>query len=100
VSDLYREHLRRRLIQCDVPEQLHEGLTEYVAARRPVGSFLTAVLSNDLVAACTRADELCAPSIHRVVGFLINYVTAECWGSTARVTAWLANSEPPRPVFE
>jgi hypothetical protein len=100
MSDIYRDHLRRRLVECDVPEQLHAGLVEYLAARRPVGGFLTAVLSNDLCGACVRADDVCAPLIPRVVFFLINYATAECWGSKARVDAWLASAEAVRPVFE
>lgn len=100
MSDEYRAHLYRRLVESDVPEQLHEGLVEYVAARRPVGHFLTAVLSNDLREACARADEICAPKIHRVVFFLYNYATAECWGSADKVQRWLTMGAAPRPVFE
>jgi hypothetical protein len=98
--DDYRTHLYRRLVESGVPEQLHEGLVEYIAARRPVGYFLTAVLSNDLREACARADDVCAPAIHRVVFFLYNYATASCWGDREIVDGWLANPNPPRPVFE
>lgn len=50
----YRAHLRRRLVDAGVPPTLHEGLLEYVAARRPTGSFLRACLANDFNDACVR----------------------------------------------
>ena len=52
----YRAHLRKRLGQTLVPESLHTGLVEYIAARRPMGQLLTAVVKNDLKEACVRAD--------------------------------------------
>jgi hypothetical protein len=55
-DDDYRAHLRRRLVQSNVPGPLHEGLIEYFAARRPTGSFLHACLENDLTQACLRAS--------------------------------------------
>lgn len=98
--DTYRAHLQHRLSSSGVPEQLHEGLREYLAARRPVGHFLTAVLSNDLKEACARADEFCAPNLHRIVFFLYNYAPAFSWGSAERVNAWLTDPAPPVELFE
>jgi hypothetical protein len=98
---VYRKHLFDRLVQCQVPEHLHEGLIEYLASRRPVGHFLTAVLSNDLMEAAVRADPLTAPSLVNVVLFLVNYASADCWGSEQKVADWLAAySEPVPEVFE
>lgn len=97
----YREHLRRRLTESQVAQHLHEGLVEYIAARRPVGSFLMAVLTNDLKEACGRGDELARMGgLFSVVTFLFNYAPAHSWGSPASVDAWLNDPNPPRPVFD
>jgi hypothetical protein len=99
VSD-YRAHLSRRLVECDVPANLHEGLVEYVAARRPVGGFLNAVLSNDLRGAIVRADPVTGRGLRQVVLFLNNYVPAPCWGSSSAVSAWLLDMDPAPEIFE
>ena len=96
----YRAHLQRRLVESDVPEHLHPGLITYLADRRPPGSFLSAVLTNDLKNACAFADDLVQPRLVHVVFFLYNYAPAPCWGSPAHVAAWLAADEPVAEVFE
>lgn len=100
MTEDYRTYLRRRLVECDVPEHLHKGLIEYVAARRPVGSFLTACLSNDLLDAAVRADDVSRPRLYTIAFFLLNYVTLQSWGSRQRVAAWLEDPEPAPEVFE
>lgn len=96
----YRHHLRDRLVQSNVPFHLHEGLIEYLAARRPVGHFLTAVLSNDLMEACVRADPLNALHLRDVVLFLVNYAPADCWGSDKNVARWLETTSPAPELYE
>jgi hypothetical protein len=97
----YRRHLLMRMIECQVPDHLHEGLVEYLAARRPVGSFLTAVLSNNLMDACVRADDLSRPHLVEIALFLLNYAPANAWGNEKAVFDWLeARSEPVPEVYE
>lgn len=96
----YLAHLRARLELARVPAQLHDGLVAYVASRRRVGSFLTAVLSNDLQGAIARADEDCQAQISRIVCFLVWYAPATCWGSPLIVDAWLTDPRPAPEVFE
>jgi hypothetical protein len=97
----YRQHLRARLAESLVPAHLHAGLVEYIAARRPVGSFLTAVLANDLRAACGRGDEWArAGGLFALVTFLFNYAPGQCWGTPALVEAWLSDPTRPPEVFE
>jgi hypothetical protein len=96
----YREHLVGRLVASNVPEHLYEGLVEYLAARRPVGGFLTAVLSNDLTTACVRADQLVAPHIRDVVLFLVNYAPANAWGNETHVSNWLNEQNPAPELYE
>ena len=50
---------------------VYEGLTEYLVVRRPVGHFLTAVLSNNLLEACQRADEDNRTQFYPIVFFLL-----------------------------
>jgi hypothetical protein len=98
---VYRRHLFNRLIECDVPDHLHEALIEYIASRRPTGRFLTAVLSNDLIGAASRADPVSRAFLVNIVEFLVNYASADCWGSEQKVANWLAAYPEPVPeIFE
>lgn len=87
-------------METGVPVSLHNGLTEYFAARRPVGSFLTAVLSNDLSDACMRADPDNRFYLVEIARFLTFYVPSSAWGSKAAVEAWLADPSPVPEPFE
>lgn len=100
MTDDYRAHLRRRLVETRVPVSLHEGLTEYIAARRPTGSFLRACLTNDFKEACVRADELNQPYLVEIARFLVFYVPSMAWGSPAAVDAWLKDPSPVPEPFE
>lgn len=96
----YRDHLRGRLYRFDVPVSLHSGLIEYLAARRPTGGFLRAVLMNDLKEAATRADVYNAPALALIVKFLCNVAPSPAWGSPANVAAWLTDPTPAPELFE
>lgn len=96
----YRTQLRVRLVETGVPTSLHDGLTEYFAARRPVGSFLTAVLSNDFRDACLRADARNRVYLVEIARFLTFHVPSTAWGSPAAVDAWLADPAPVPEPFE
>lgn len=97
----YRRHLFNRLVETNVPEHLHEGLIEYLATRRPMGHFLTAIVSNDLMEACMRAaDADTRWHIADIVMFLVNYAPANSWGSPNRVAEWLASTSPAPELFE
>jgi hypothetical protein len=100
ITSDYRAHLRRRLVETGVPAPLHDGLLEYFAARRPVGSFLTAVLANDLSQACMRVDHDNRYYLVEIARFLVFYVPSTAWGSAAAVDAWLADPAPVPEPFE
>lgn len=85
------ELCRARLEECGVPESLHGGLVRYLVDGVRPGSFLAAVLQNDLHEAVLRAhpsDNLLA--LTELVRFLFNETPADCWGAPDKVTAWLA----------
>lgn len=90
------DHDRRQLeegLACHyVPSEMHDAIRRYVLDHQPVGHFLTAVLENDLHGALTHADAQNMVSL-TAWGFIIyNYIPSACWGSPAKVTAWLSHS--------
>lgn len=98
--DAYRTHLRNCLLDGNVPEHLHEGLVAYLTERRPVGSFLHAVLANDLTQAITRADPISTLGLRETVLFLLNHAPAPAWGSHEQVDAWLEDTAPVPKIFD
>ena len=71
---------------------LHEAidsLRRYVDHGVPVGGFLEAVISNDLFGAMGRADDSSRANLFAICSFVYNDMPGVCWGSPAKVTAWL-----------
>jgi len=66
-----------------------DGLYHYVMDGRPTGSFLTAILSNNLKEACNRADDINKNLLYDYVFFLYNYAPLGCWGSEESVDHWM-----------
>jgi hypothetical protein len=64
-------------------------LDAYINHHTPVGSFLTAVLANDLREAVGRADSRNLPLLPLYVQYLYNEAPSACWGSLERVGQWL-----------
>jgi hypothetical protein len=100
MSVAFHEHLSKRLDQCGVPATLHDGLRHYIADRRPVGSFLTAMLSNDLAGAVVRADPENKFALPEIVLFLHGYAPSKCWGSPKRSRRGSGSVNPVPEIFE
>ena len=75
-----------------LPERLRGGMQRYIEHRIEPGSFLLAVLENDLKQACRKADGDKA-LLFAIVAWLYNHAPAECWGSVANVELWLEWSD-------
>lgn len=75
----------------DVPDSLHDGLRLYLDAHIQPGSFLLAVLRNDLAGAVKAADDDCQRALAAIVMWLYWNAPAACWGSPAAVTTWLTD---------
>lgn len=84
--------LRHHLVECHVPIGLHDGLIDYVVHHTETGSFLDAVLANDLKEACGRADVYNRFALFQIVDWLYNHADSNCWGSRRKVDDWLANA--------
>lgn len=72
-----------------IPPLLLEGLQRYIDQRVETGSFLRAVLSNDLTDAVRRADPDSFAALPLLLDWLRDNAPAACWGSPGRVQSWL-----------
>ena len=72
-----------------VPGHMLDAVERYLINGIPPGSFLRAVISNDLREACSRADDENARALHDWVRFFYNYTPGTCWGSLARYDEWI-----------
>lgn len=97
----YREHLQEKLAERSIPDHLWPGLLAYFTQRRPVGSFLTACLENNLKDAMLRAaDPSTVAAIKGIVEFLCWHAPWTSWGSPDAVHAWLADTSPVPTPFD
>lgn len=73
-----------------VPDYMWGGISGYMLDGIPVGGFLTALLSNDLMGAFARADDYNTRAMLDWSAFLYNFAPSESHGSRAKHDAWLA----------
>lgn len=73
----------------NIPDLTQDALTRYVEHGIKPGGFLTAVLSNDLFGAFSRADPLNAAAMQDIVKFIYNELPAGAWGSPEKVQAFV-----------
>lgn len=74
-----------------LPQHMREGIVEYIRVGRPVGDFLTALLSNDLMAAFERADDYNTQAMREWASYLYSYAPrypVPCYGSLEIVENW------------
>lgn len=72
-----------------LPPELSESLRAYADDGRPLGGFLEAVVSNDLVLAAMRADHLNRELLFDLAGYVYNDMPATCWGSRRIYELWI-----------
>jgi hypothetical protein len=99
-TDRAKELLATALRESRIPGYMHEALIRYIVEGCPSGSFLMAILTNDLKAACRRADEENQRVIWDYVNFLFNYAPMMCWGSDALVQQWIDLHKEQRKAAE
>ena len=71
----------------------YDALQRYVVDRIPTGSFLHAVLCNDLIDAIGRADSESVGELQAIITFLFNDAPQDCYGSPEKVARWLHGHE-------
>ncbi len=72
-----------------LPEHMRDGFRLYIEHGIPGGSFMNAVLSNDLIGAFGRADDINRDRLFDTCCFLRNEAPAGCYGSPDRVREWI-----------
>jgi len=83
------EHCYARNQQQAVPAHTLEAIENYIKHGIPPGSFLRAVLSNQLKEAFSRADDMNIANMYAIVKYLYNEVPGDSWGSPDEVESWL-----------
>jgi hypothetical protein len=73
--------------KCPAKYMIH-GLQLYIEQGIQPGSFLQAVLANDLTKAATRADSANSELLREWALFLLNELPENCWGSWETVRNW------------
>lgn len=71
-----------------IPEHVKIAIDGYVDKGHPVGSFVYAVLCNDLFEAAVRADEYSQLCLSGICKYIYNLTPAPCWGSEQAVADW------------
>ena len=71
-----------------IPEHCRDGLRAHIEKGRKTGSFLAAVLSNDLMEAATRADRENLAALNGYAIFLLNYCPRDSHGSREKMEDW------------
>jgi len=71
-----------------IPRNIKAIIDLYVDKGYSVGSFLYAVLTNDLFEATARADQQNQFALTLICQYIYNYTPKPCWGSPEAVKDW------------
>lgn len=71
-----------------MPRNIKDIIDLYVDKGYPVGSFLYAVLTNNLFEAAARADQQNQFALTSICQYIYNYTPGSCWGSVKAVKDW------------
>ena len=74
----------------NLPLHMQDGARLYVEHGVQPGSFLTAVICNDLLQSLGKADDINRAAIWDWCNFFYNDAPSTCWGSPAKMDAWIA----------
>ena len=72
-----------------IPSHMQDGMRLYIEHGIEPGSFLTAVLSNDLMKALGKADDVNLHALPAYGRFLYNDAPCCCYGSPSAVATWI-----------
>lgn len=78
----------RRSLADKVPEHLREGLARYILRGITPGSFLRAVLCNDLHGAIRHGDDDSIAGLRDIIMFLNNDCPTGCFGHPEKFSDW------------
>jgi hypothetical protein len=91
-------HFSAQISYREAPVHILDSINAYVKDRQKPGGFLTAVFENNLTAALGGADNASRRGLDDIIEYLRHEVPAICWGSPAKVAAWLGEETPKTQV--
>lgn len=74
----------------EIPNEIEQALIRYRDYKIKTGSFLNAVLSNDLLHACETADIFNRHSLYEVMRWIVTNMPSGSYGSPEAVKDWLS----------
>ena len=72
-----------------IPERMMGGINRYIENGIVPGSFLTAIIQNNLSEAVGQADDENLKNIPAYVSYFYNEAPATCWGSKTQMEKWV-----------
>ena len=72
-----------------LPEHLRRGMRGYVEHGQPVGSFLRAVLQDNLMLTVIKADPESLAALKDIMNFVLWEIPSVCHGSEKKCTEWI-----------
>lgn len=72
-----------------LPDHMKKGMKNYLEHGIEPGSFMTAVLCNDLKGAIARADSTNLAALPNIVSYCYNNIPSTAWGSPEKMEAWI-----------
>ena len=72
-----------------IPAHMRSGTKLYIENGIPPGSFLTAVICNDLFLACGKADDINRHVLWEWCKFFYNEAPSTCFGSPEKMNKWM-----------
>jgi len=79
-------------IYKNIPDYVIWSLDSYIEERLAPGSFLMAVLENNLFTAVSHADPMSIKALKGIVTLLHCHVRSDIWGNKEKVNDWLKGS--------
>jgi len=73
-----------------IPERMMGGIQRYIEQGIEPGSFLSAIICNDLKGACAQADDENLRNIPAYIAYFYNESPMSCWGSWKIMERWMS----------
>jgi hypothetical protein len=80
--------IRFRYMDMYIPSYMFPAIENWIAEGRIPGSFLRAVLENDLRSAVACADDTNIRVLPAYISFFYGYAPSPCWGSKEKFEKW------------
>lgn len=83
-------------MEKNIPYDIKSSLDRYVNDGIETGSFLRAVLENNLIDSVGKADYQNSKILPEICSYVYNYLPSNCWGSKEKVNKWLKRKREER----